>query len=89
VFIHAIGTPTSGSRILFGTTPPRIYLTNSDSIGIRLITMPGASTGFDVRITWREISLLRDRELLGATGVEDHRTERPSHSSTQPPGLRM
>jgi hypothetical protein len=33
----------------------RIYLTNSDVVGIRLITTPGASTDFDVRITWREI----------------------------------
>ena len=33
----------------------RIYLTNSDEVGIRLITAPGASTDFDVRITWREI----------------------------------
>jgi hypothetical protein len=33
----------------------RLYLTNSVNWGIRLITAPGASTDFDVRITFREI----------------------------------
>jgi hypothetical protein len=33
----------------------RIYFTNSDIFGVRLITTPGASTDFDVRITFREI----------------------------------
>jgi hypothetical protein len=33
----------------------RIYLTNAANFGIRLITTPGASTDFDVRVTFREI----------------------------------
>src|SRR5579871_3073673 len=33
----------------------RIYLTNGKSMGVRLITTPGASTDFDVRLTFREI----------------------------------
>ncbi len=33
----------------------RIYLANSASLGVRLITTPGASTDFDVRITFREL----------------------------------
>jgi hypothetical protein len=33
----------------------RIYLTNAANFGIRLITTPGASTDFDVRISFREI----------------------------------
>jgi hypothetical protein len=33
----------------------RIYVANSASFGVRLITTPGASTDFDVRMTFREI----------------------------------
>ncbi len=33
----------------------RLYITNSEILGVRLITTPGASTDFDVRITFKEI----------------------------------
>jgi hypothetical protein len=33
----------------------RINLTNGKNLGVRLITTPGASTDFDVRVTFREI----------------------------------
>jgi hypothetical protein len=33
----------------------RIYLTNGAILGVRLITTPGASTDFDVRVTFREL----------------------------------
>lgn len=33
----------------------RIYLSSATSLGVRLITTPGASTTFDVRVTFREM----------------------------------
>ncbi len=33
----------------------RYYLTNAKAMGVRLITTPGASTDFDIRISFREI----------------------------------